>query len=34
METVAETQKSVRIFADGLLFGESPRWHDGRPLGF
>jgi hypothetical protein len=29
METVAETQKSVRIFADGLLFGESPRWRDG-----
>jgi TetR/AcrR family transcriptional repressor of nem operon len=29
METVAETQKSVRILADGLLFGESPRWRDG-----
>jgi sugar lactone lactonase YvrE len=29
METIAEAQDKVRIVADGLLFGESPRWRDG-----
>ena len=29
METIAETASRVRIVADGLLFGESPRWRDG-----
>ena len=28
METVAKTQENVRIVADRLLFGESPRWRD------
>jgi sugar lactone lactonase YvrE len=29
MPTIADTANRVRIVADGLLFGESPRWHDG-----
>ena len=29
MPTIAETAKRVRIVADGLLFGESPRWRNG-----
>ena len=29
METIAEVDDRVRIVADGLLFGESPRWRDG-----
>lgn len=29
MESVAETQKSLRVLADRLLFGESPRWRNG-----
>jgi sugar lactone lactonase YvrE len=29
VETIAEAHDKVRIVADGLLFGESPRWHDG-----
>jgi sugar lactone lactonase YvrE len=28
METIAEAQDKVRVVANGLLFGESPRWRD------
>jgi sugar lactone lactonase YvrE len=29
MPTITETANRVRIVADGLLFGESPRWRHG-----